>query len=156
MKSTDIFILNFEEIRRRSVKLWSALTPDYYNWKPDDNAMSCLEMVRHVLEGEHLFHKIVENRGNLGSYVSPWENIPYTSVEEELAFAQPYRRLFFECIDNFTNDDFDTIEIIRAEKNQRRKLGDYLLRIAYHESVHTGQMLDYLRTAGIDRPLIWD
>ena len=31
-----------------------------------------------------------------------------------------------------------------------------LLRVAYHESVHTGQLLDYLRTAGVPRELIWD
>jgi uncharacterized damage-inducible protein DinB len=156
MKSTELFILNFEEVRRRSVKLWSTITPDLYFWKPDENAMCCIEMLLHVLEGEHLFHKIVENRSNLGNYISPWESLPYTSVEEELAFAKPYRELFLAYIKSFTNEDFDSIEIIRAEKNQRRSLGDYLLRIAYHEAVHTGQMLDYLRTAGIERPLIWD
>ncbi|MCZ6703275.1 MAG: hypothetical protein O6940_09575 [Ignavibacteria bacterium] len=44
----------------------------------------------------------------------------------------------------------------RREVDQRKKLGDYLNRIAYHESVHTGQMLSYLRTLGIERPQIWD
>jgi uncharacterized damage-inducible protein DinB len=39
---------------------------------------------------------------------------------------------------------------------QSKILGDYLNRIAYHESVHTGQLLDYLRTIGIERPQIWD
>lgn len=37
-----------------------------------------------------------------------------------------------------------------------RDLGDMLLRIAYHESVHTGQLLDYLRTAGVPRINVWD
>jgi hypothetical protein len=36
------------------------------------------------------------------------------------------------------------------------KLGDYLQRIAYHESVHTGQMLAYFRALSLERPLIWD
>ncbi|MBJ8050318.1 DinB family protein, partial [Bacillus cereus group sp. N18] len=31
-----------------------------------------------------------------------------------------------------------------------------LMRIAYHEGVHTGQMLDYMRTMKIERPNIWD
>jgi hypothetical protein len=31
-----------------------------------------------------------------------------------------------------------------------------LLRIAYYESVHTGQLLDYLSTAGIPRISVWD
>jgi uncharacterized damage-inducible protein DinB len=156
MTQNDIIILNFEEIRRRSVKLWAGITPEIYFWRPDINAMSCLEMVRHVLESEHFFHIIVNRRGNLGDYISPWENKPYTDLQTELDFAKPFRENFLEAIREFNSSDFSTIEIIRSEKGQRRRLGDYLQRIAYHEAVHTGQMLSYLRTLGIERPLIWD
>ncbi len=156
MTPNEIFKLNFTEIRRRSIIVWNGLPVEQYNWRPDADAMTCLEMVRHVLEAEHLFHVIVNNRGNLGDYVSPWTNLPYHNVADEIAFAQPFRKQFFETIDNFLAADFDGIEIVRSEKNQRRKLGDYLLRIAYHESVHTGQLLDYMRTLGIERPNVWD
>lgn len=156
MTQTALLVLNFEEIRRRSIKLWKGISPDYYFWKPDADAMHCLEMVRHVLEGEHLFHMIVNNRGNLGDYISPWTDKPYTDLQAELDFATPYRLDFLNTVKSFSPDDLSAIEIIRAEKGQRRKLGDYLQRIAYHETVHTGQMLGYLRTAGIERPLIWD
>jgi uncharacterized damage-inducible protein DinB len=156
MTQTEILILNFEEIRRRSIKLWTGLTPENYYWRPDINAMNCLEMIRHVLEGEHLFHKIVENRGNIGDYISPWTDKPYNDLQTELEFAKPYREKFFETLKTFSADDLTNIEIIRSEKGQRRKLGDYLQRIAYHEAVHTGQMLAYFRTLGLERPLIWD
>lgn len=156
MNHTEIIILNFEEVRRRSVKLWSGLPPEYYHWKPDIEAMSAIEMIRHVLEGEHLFHKIVENKGNLGDYISPWEGRPYTTLQDELNFAQPFREKFIDTIKTFSAEDLTHIEIIRSEKGQKRILGDYLLRIAYHESVHTGQMLAYFRTLGLKRPLIWD
>jgi uncharacterized damage-inducible protein DinB len=156
MTPNEIFKLNFIEIRRRSINVWNGLPSEHYNWQPDANAMTCLQMVRHALEAEHLFHIIVNNRGNLGDYVSPWADLPYTNVVDEIAFAQPFRLQFFETIDRFSAADFDTIEIVRSEKNQRRKLGDYLLRIAYHESVHTGQLLDYMRSIGIERPNVWD
>jgi uncharacterized damage-inducible protein DinB len=152
----DFILLNFEEIRRRSLKVWSGIPSAYYFWQPDINAMKCLEMVRHVLEGEHLFHIIVNNRGNIGDYVSPWADRPYTDLQDELDFAQPFREKFFQTIQSFSHEDLMTIEIVRSEKGQKRKLGDYLLRIAYHEAIHTGQMLSYLRTLGLDRPLIWD
>lgn len=156
MTQNEIIILNFEEIRRRSIKLWTGITPENYFWRPDINAMNCLEMVRHILEGEHLFHMIVKKRGNLGEYVSPWTNRTYTDLQAELDFAEPYRVAFIETIKEFSPTDFSTIEIIRSEKGQRRRVGDYLQRIAYHEAVHTGQMLSYLRTLGLERPQIWD
>jgi hypothetical protein len=156
MTQNELIILNFEEIRRRSIKLWSGITPENYFWKPDAKAMHCLEMVRHVLEGEHLFHIIVNNRGNLGDYISPWANRPYTDLNTELDFAKPYRIAFMDTISKFEAAHFSEIEIVRSEKGQRRLLGDYLQRIAYHEAVHAGQMLSYLRTLCIDRPLIWD
>lgn len=156
MKATECIILNFEEIRRRSIKLWYGIPEAYYHWRPDAGVMSCLEMVRHVLEGEHLFHRIVLNRGNLGDYPSPWLHRPYTDLSEEIRFSAPYRSGFIATIRRFSDDDLDQVEIVRSEKGQRRPLGDYLNRIAYHESVHAGQMLSYLRTLGVERPLIWD
>jgi uncharacterized damage-inducible protein DinB len=156
MTANEIIILNFEEIRRRSIKLWNGLPITHYTWKPDAEAMSCIEMIRHVLEAEHLFHIIVTRRGNLGDYTSPWGNLPYTTLEAELSFAQPYRKGFIDAIHHFTPEELSSIEIIRSEKNQRKVLGDYLNRIAYHESVHTGQFLNYMRTLQIERPLIWD
>lgn len=118
--------------------------------------MSCLEMIRHVLESEHLFHIIVNNRGNLGEYKSPWENLPYTTLQAELDFATTFREKFFITIKSFSAEELDTVKIIRTEVGQRRILGDYLQRIAYHEAVHTGQMLSYCRAMGIEVPIVWD
>lgn len=156
MIPVEILILNFEEIRRRSIKLWKGIAPEVYFWRPDIKAMNCIEMIRHVLESEHIYHLIVNNLGSLENYVSPWENMPYSDVQNELDFAKPFREKFLETIKSFSTDDLNSIEIIRADKGQRRKLGDYLLRIGYHEAVHTGQLLSYLRTLGVERPLIWD
>ncbi len=156
MTSIDTLIWNFEEIRRRSTLLWQGIPEAHLHWKPDPEALSIIEMIRHVLESEHLFHRIVINRGDLGAYPSPWADRPYTNVADELAFAQTYRSAFFAEIRQFSVEDLDQIWIDRKEVNQLRKLGDYLLRIAYHEAVHTGQLLDYLRTLGVPRPQVWD
>jgi hypothetical protein len=153
--TTDAIILNFEEIRGRSVKLWSGLPPEFYNWRPDDKALSCIEMIRHVLEAEHIYHVIINNRGNLNDFISPWENRPYGNLESELEFARPFRMDFIEAIRGFTLEDLNSIKIVRKEK-KTRSLGDFLNRCAYHEAVHAGQFLSYLRTLELDRPNIWD
>lgn len=156
MNSIDIIVLNFSEIRRRSIKLWNGIPNEYLDWKPDDEAFSIIEMIRHVLEGEHLFHVIIKNKGNLGNYSSPWNALEFTDLKNELNIAEKHREDFLSMIKGFSISDLENIRIERKEVNQSKKLGDYLNRIAYHESVHTGQILSYLRTIGIDRPQIWD
>ncbi len=156
MNSIEIILLNFSEIRRRSIKLWEGIPNEYLNWKPDKDAFSIIEMIRHVLEGEHLFHKIVENRGNLGDYRSPWKELKYSDLKNELNIVKKYRENFLNMIQELTESDLEKVKIERKEVGQSKKLGDYLNRIAYHESVHTGQMLSSLRTLGIERPQIWD
>lgn len=42
MNPTKIILLNFSEIRRRSIKLWSEIPKDYMNWKPDQEAFCSL------------------------------------------------------------------------------------------------------------------
>lgn len=156
MNAKELLILNFEETRRRSIKLWKSITDDCLFWKPDPDAMSCIEMVRHALESENIYHHIILHRGDLGDYVSPLTGNPYSSIDNELKYAQPYREKFLKMVNNFSVKELEEVYITRKEKKQHRKLGDYLLRIAYHESVHTGQLLDYLRTIKAPRPNIWD
>jgi uncharacterized damage-inducible protein DinB len=156
MKSIDLIILNFNEVRRRSIKVWTSIPEEKLHWKPDDEAMNCLEMIRHVLESEHYYDLAIRNRGSLSVFDSPFENQPLTSVNAELEFAEPYRKQFIDTIKSFSEGDLENIKIDRSESGYIRDLGDMLLRVAYHESVHTGQLLDYLRTAGIPRIRIWD
>ena len=156
MNSIEIILLNFYEIRRRSLKLWNGIPNEYLNWKPDENAFTIIEMIRHILEGEHLFHQIIENRGDLGDYQSPWKELTYTDLENEITFSKKYRAEFLNMINDLNETDLKNIKIERKEVGQNKTLGDYLNRIAYHEAVHTGQLLDYLRTIGINRPQIWD
>jgi uncharacterized damage-inducible protein DinB len=156
MNSIDLIILNLNEVRRRSIKVWTSIPEEMLHWKPDDEAMSCLEMIRHVLESEHYYDLAIRNRGSLSVFDSPFENQPFTSVNAELEFAEPYRKQFIDTIKSFSEGDLENINIDRSESGYIRELGDMLLRVAYHESVHTGQLLDYLRTAGVPRIRIWD
>ena len=157
MNSIELLLANFNETRRRSLKLWHGLPEESYHWKPDAGAMSCLEMIRHVLEAEHLFHVIIKNGGNLGSYQSPWAGLPLLDLNSDLYFAEPFRQQLMTEISCYSEADLTEISIERTEKGQPpRRLGDYLNRMIYHESVHTGQMMSYLRTYRAEIPVIWD
>ncbi len=157
MTPTELITLNFEEIRRRSIILWKAMPEPLFYWQPDATAINSIQMVRHVLESEHDFHRIIENRGSAGlAFTSPWENKPLVSITEEIEFAEPFRLQFLSYLQSFSTGDLSEIIITRTELGQTKNLGDYLLRVAYHEAVHSGQFLSYLRTLNVERPQIWD
>lgn len=156
MNSSQLIILNYEEVRRRSLILWSGIPEKFYHWRPDHEAMSLIELVRHVLESEYIYQKIIIGRGDKGDLSTPWENRRYNTIADEIEFAAPYREAYFKMIASFSEKDLDEIEIVRLALGQRRKLGDYLMRIAYHEAIHAGNIMSYLRTLGVERPNIWD
>jgi uncharacterized damage-inducible protein DinB len=157
MNSTNLLIMNFEEVRRRSIKVWSAVPIQHMDWKPDEHALSILEMIRHVLESEYYYHLMILNRGSLKEYApSPFQGRHFVSIDEELNFASPYRSEFLQMVSSFTESDLTSVAIDRSDVGYTRTLGDMLLRVAYHESVHTGQLLQYLRMIDAERANIWD
>jgi uncharacterized damage-inducible protein DinB len=155
MSGAEVLCLNLMETRRRSIRIWRAIPLSFSDWRPDPNAMSCFEMVRHVLEADYLYGQMVRERGSCRS-ASPFVDRRFDDVEAALAFAHPYRESLLETVRQLSEEDLNTISIDRSDVGYIRKAGDFILRIAYHESVHAGQMLQYLRMAGVERPSIWD
>lgn len=155
MNQSELIIFNLTEIRRRSIQLWRGLPEEYYNWKPDRTAMSASEMIRHVLEADYGWNIII-NQGDMTNYKTPWGDRPFINLEDELEFAAPYRKTFLERIQHFSDKELNETHIVHPGNGDKKQLANYLLRIGYHESVHAGQFLSYLRAMKIDRPNIWD
>jgi len=128
MTQSELIILNLTEIRRRSIKLWKGLPESYYTWKPDDEAMTALEIVRHVLEADYGWNIII-NHGSMTNYQTPWKNKPLISVTDELEFAENYRNTFLESVRQFSDKELNETEIIHPGNGGKKKLGKYLLRI---------------------------
>ncbi|MGG5737061.1 MULTISPECIES: DinB family protein [Bacillus cereus group] len=162
MNNTDLLLLNLSEIRRRSIKVWTAIPKDRLDWRPDTEALSCKEMIRHVLECDYYYLQILKNHGKAQNVQSPFETKAFTTLDDELNFSKSFRNQFINFIASLAAEDLTNIQIDRSELAELgytdyiRSLGDMLLRTAYHEGVHTGQMLDYMRTMNVERPDIWD
>ncbi|PWG79569.1 DinB family protein [Pararcticibacter amylolyticus] len=155
MTQKELIIKHLNETRRRSIILWSGLPEAFYNWKPDPDAMTAIEMIRHVLQADYGWNMII-NKEDMSNYHTPWEGRPFGSVEKEIAFAEPYRQKFLDSAGKFSEEELSGTIIIHPGNGAEKLLGDYLLRIAYHESVHAGQFLYCLRAMGVERPFIWD
>lgn len=156
MNATELLILNLEEVRRRSVKIWRAIPDDRLHWKPDVQAMSCIEMVRHVLEAEYHYTLMLKSGGSLASDESPFAELAFSNVEAEIEFSAPYHRDLLDLVKSYQPEDLSLKTIDRFDKGYVRTLSDFILRMAYHESVHAGQMLGYLRQMNAPRPNVWD
>src|ERR1043165_9035894 len=116
MHSTELLTLNLEEVRRRSVKVWQGIPAERLQWQPDAGAMTCIEMVRHVLEGEWLYMQILRSGGSLASDESPFNPRPYSDVDAEIAFAEPYRTEFLNLIRSYTPEQLITQKVNRSDK----------------------------------------
>src|SRR5438477_10766382 len=77
-------------------------------------------------------------------------------LDTALSITNLNRESLLGNIRQLSEADQHTISIDRSDVGYVRKAGDFILRIAYHESVHAGQMLQYLRMTGVPRPSIWD
>lgn len=155
MTQAELIVLNLTEIRRRSIEIWKALPIEHLEWKPDTAAMTAIQMVRHVLEADYGWNIII-NRGDMTHYQAPLEHTPFISVAKELELAAPYRKEFITSVLRFSNEELNEGTIIHPGNGKEKNLGQYLLRIGYHEAVHAGQFLSYLRAMGIERPEVWD
>lgn len=155
MTNKELILLNLEEIRRRSIMLWKALPEEHCHWRPDNDAMTAIDVVRHVLGADHGWDMII-NHKDMSDYRSLWEGKAYTTVTEDIAYATQFRDKLIDTINGFSENDIATVLVTHPGNNKQRSLGDYLLRIGYHESVHAGQFLSYLRGMGAERPSVWD
>ncbi|MGQ0517297.1 DinB family protein, partial [Bacillus sp. D-CC] len=82
----------------------------------------------------------------------PYDDEPITCVKKEIELAQSCFADFIEYVQSISIAELDSRLIDRSDVGYQRYLGDMLLRIAYHDAVHAGQFLQYLRMVDLERP----
>jgi uncharacterized damage-inducible protein DinB len=155
MSGAELLCLNLAETRRRSIRIWRTIPLPLCDWRPDPDAMSCFEMIRHVLEADYLYGQMLRERRSY-SGDNPFADHHFDDLDAALAFVNPYRESLLGTVRQLSDYDLNTIAIDRSDVGYIRKAGDFILRIAYHEAVHAGQILQYLCMAGAPRPSVWD
>src|SRR5204863_4393896 len=76
VRAANVILLDACEVRRRSEIAWRGIPADSLDWKPDPEAMSAIEMVRHVLEGEYLYMLMAKERRTVSEERSPFARRP--------------------------------------------------------------------------------
>lgn len=157
MNAIEIFVLDFKECRRRFLMTAAAFPDELLTWRPDKDALTVGETIRHVLLHDFSWLMILKDNRlpNDEERVFLWEE-PYTNLQDEINRASVYQEEFIKYVSSLDVNDLDSTFVDWPHKPIRRSLGDTLERKSYHDAVHTGQLLQYLRMLHIDRPLIWD
>lgn len=127
MTQNELIINHLSETRKRSILLWMSLPENFYDWKPDPEAMTAIQMIRHVLQADYGWNMII-NKEDMSGYHTPWEDHPYSNVENEIEFAEPYRQIFLQSIRNFSEKELSNTIIIHPGNGAEKLLGSYLLR----------------------------
>ncbi|QOR64829.1 DinB family protein [Cytobacillus suaedae] len=157
MNAIDLFLVDFKECRRRFIMTAAFFPSDLLIWKPDKDALSVGETIRHVLLHDLSWLKIFEeNRLPTSEEIDYLWAEPFTNLQDEIDRSKIYHVRFIQYVTSLHPKDLELRYIDWPHKPIRRTLGDALERKSYHDSVHTGQLLQYLRMLHIERPMIWD
>ena len=96
MNKIELIIMNSNEVRRRSLNLWSSIPSEVLFHRVDSSSMTILEQVRHVLEAEYLYLEILKTRKSLpysDDEPNPFNTRDFTTIQDEVDFAKPYRKI---------------------------------------------------------------
>lgn len=157
MDARELMLLDLQETRRRFLIVARSIPAEYLSWKPDAEALSIGAMIRHVLFHDYFWLVILtEGRILTAEERAPFWDAPFTTVEAEIERAQPYHEAFAAYVRSLEPAEYGTRVVQWPHKPLARSLGDALERKSYHDAVHTGQLLQYLRTLQLPRPDIWD
>ncbi len=59
MTALELAVINLRETRRRSILVWRAIPNSQLEWKPDPQALSFGETIRHVWDGTYVYHQLL-------------------------------------------------------------------------------------------------
>jgi uncharacterized damage-inducible protein DinB len=156
MDLQGFFLKQKEAIRRRSNEVFALVRPEYLSWKPEKDALSVGEMLRHIWVSEEGVRRVALE-GNFAYYET---RIPQGlratlgtqgGLDEELRNLDRVHRETLAQVAACPLERFDE-ERAHAGLAFRRKIGVILLGINEHEIHHRAQLMTYLRLLGTPAP----
>jgi uncharacterized damage-inducible protein DinB len=156
MDLKEFFLKQKEAIRRRTHEVTSLVRVEHLGWRPEKDALSVGEMLRHIWVSEEGVRRVALD-GNFAYYET---RIPKGlravvgtpgKLEEELANLDRVHRETLAAVKLFPLERWEE-ERVYESLSFRRKVGVILLGINEHEIHHRAQLMTYLRMLGTPVP----
>jgi len=156
MEIKEFFLKQKEAIRGRTRQVVEMIREEHFGWRPEREALSVGEMLRHVWLSEEGVRRVVLE-GNFSYYE---RRIPQGlravlgapgGLAEELERLERVHRETLAAVEAFPVERWDE-DRIHEGLGIRRKAGIILLGINEHEVHHRAQLMTYLRMLGTPVP----
>ncbi len=156
MDLKEFFLKHKDAIRRRTHEVTSLVRAEHLGWRPEKDALSVGEMLRHIWVSEEGVRRVALE-GNFAYYET---RIPKGlravvgtpgTLEEELANLDRVHSETLAAVKLFPPERWEE-ERIHESLRFRRKVGVILLGINEHEIHDRAQLMTYLRMLGTPVP----
>jgi len=152
MDLREFFLKQKEAIRGRTRQVVGMVEPAHLDWRPEKDALSVGEMLRHIWVSEEGVRRVALD-GNFAYYET---RIPHGlhavlgkpgSLAEETANLERVHRETLAAVAAWPLERWEE-ERVREALGFRRKVYAVLLGINEHEIHHRAQLMTYLRMLG--------
>ncbi len=152
----SFFLKQKEAIRARTRQVTSIIRPEHLGWRPEQDALSVGEMLRHIWLSEEGVRRVALD-SNFAYYET---RIPRGlravlgtpgTLEEELGNLERVHGETLIAVERFPIERWEE-ERIHEALGFRRKASIILLGINEHEVHHRAQLMTYLRILGTPVP----
>jgi uncharacterized damage-inducible protein DinB len=159
MRAMDVreyFLKQKEAIRHRTRQVTEPVRPEHLHWRPEKDALSVGEMLRHIWVSEEGVRRVALE-GNFAYYETRIPKglhavlgVPAT-LEEELRNLERVHSETLAAVRSFPLEGWEE-ERVHEGLTFRRKVAVILLGINEHEIHHRAQLMTYLRILGTPIP----
>lgn len=156
MEIKELFLKQKEAQRARTRQVLALVRPEMFDWRPEKDALSVGEMLRHLwvseegvrraaLEGNFAYYERRIPEGLRAVLGTP------RGLADELADLERVHGETLAAVRAFSSEQFE-VERAHAGLGFRRKVSVILLGINEHEIHHRAQLMVYLRILGSPVP----
>ncbi len=173
MRTVSDFLTHFQRQRRWTRNLVAAIPDEHFDWRPNPEAFSCGDLVRHLMQSEIFWARLISKAAS-GEMLDPW-GLPGDAEQRMTAFRQrnletagnpAYGTSFATALARWSEIERRTEEVLRQIPDEalqrveaehpltvlRAPLWEFLLMMVEHEAHHRGQLSAYLKVIGVPQP----
>jgi len=172
MRTIDDFLEHYRHQREWTRRIVAAIPEDHFDWRPSDDAFSCGDLVRHLMQAEIFWCRLLVTAAR-GEAYDPFR-LEGAAKERMEAFRGPNLAsshdqamggTFAECLHNWSgiqerterefaglpDNALHEIAVEHPLTTLEAPLWRMLLIMVEHEGHHRGQLTAYLKAAGVEQ-----